>query len=411
MKKKIWIFLLTLVLACSLGGCGIKDMIPGLKQASNPDEENQIGRYEGYAIDILGWEPINEVYGEGDNYLELKKSGKGTICLDGDSINLTWEDKGDHILQFKIEGQMCEAKLLDNVIYLEFFGFSMTFVKEGTEAPGMDKLLDSKGLDVIDDILEGAEGVAGSSKLEQLSELNEEAKDLGMKGSSEGTAKEESEKKSGDAAENTAAEDAKQPDEEAESAEAAVYDADFWRGDWYGWVAYADASSDNSDWIDNCWDACGQLTVNADGTGSFMIWDSDTDEDKYTCLVDVRFNSGRSGKGSMRSVSGSMLDGKVGKNAWTVDPADSEVSAIPNMIMIKGRYVSPSDSNSWIEYIYYLRPWGTDWSDIAGIDTSGMTYPDMMPTHYEDWYKPLLDKGVTKMPNSWQEGERMLAAN
>jgi hypothetical protein len=32
----------------------------------------------------------------------------------------------------------------------------------------------------------------------------------------------------------------------------------------------------------------------------------------------------------------------------------------------------------------------------------------MLPAYYADWYLPLLEKGVDKMPNSKAEGEELL---
>ena len=46
-----------------------------------------------------------------------------------------------------------------------------------------------------------------------------------------------------------------------------------------------------------------------------------------------------------------------------------------------------------------------DWEDVRGIEAEGTYYSDMMPMEYDTWYLPLIEKGVSVMPDSHQEGQ------
>ncbi|NLC75926.1 MAG: hypothetical protein GX685_12025 [Clostridiales bacterium] len=124
--RKILSVILVLAMMCSLAACG----------SSSKDMDPNLGKYIGYQIDIMGWEPMDSVYDGGENYVELKSGGKGTFCLDGSSTKIKWTLDGEN-LTMTAEGEDCTGTLKDGMITTDFFGydFTMTFLKEGVEAP------------------------------------------------------------------------------------------------------------------------------------------------------------------------------------------------------------------------------------------------------------------------------------
>ena len=77
--RKITAILLSLILALSLAACGGGS--GGGEKGTGVE-----GKYMGDQVNLLGWQPVEEVYEEGDNYIELKSGGKGDFCIDGDSM-------------------------------------------------------------------------------------------------------------------------------------------------------------------------------------------------------------------------------------------------------------------------------------------------------------------------------------
>lgn len=67
--RKILSVILVLAMMCSLAACG----------SGGKDLDPNLGKYIGYQIDIMGWEPMDSVYDGGENYVELKSGGKGTF--------------------------------------------------------------------------------------------------------------------------------------------------------------------------------------------------------------------------------------------------------------------------------------------------------------------------------------------
>lgn len=77
------------------------------------------------------------------------------------------------------------------------------------------------------------------------------------------------------------------------------------------------------------------------------------------------------------------------------------VSAFDKMLCIHGFYAKPSNSDDWIEYYIFIRPWGMKWDDVKNGDMSEMIYSDMMPIEYENWYLPKIEAGLD-MPDSFE---------
>ena len=174
-----------------------------------------------------------------------------------------------------------------------------------------------------------------------------------------------------------------------------------WAGDYYGWWTVVDASGEYDDedvYLSHAWDVCATIEDYGDGTGAIEIWDEDDDD---VAWADVRFGSGLTERGSMTSIRGKFYNADIKEGEWVIDPAEGMMSRFDGMLCISGRYVQPSDPNSWIDYHIFLRPWGVKWDDVKDADTSDMIYTDMMPVEYENWYLPLIEAGEP-MPDSFE---------
>ena len=140
--RKLTAILLSLVLALSLAACGGDG-----GEAKGTGVE---GRYEGDQVNLLGWQPVSEVYEEGDNYIDLKAGGKGDFCIDGDSMKITWKLDGEN-LTITSDGADCTATLKDGVIITDLFGvdIKMSFVKAGAKAPVFEDTLEDNPDDMF----------------------------------------------------------------------------------------------------------------------------------------------------------------------------------------------------------------------------------------------------------------------
>ena len=118
--KRTLAILLVLTMLLSLAACGGKD-----------DDPNA-GVYICSTAEMMGTVlPIGEIY-EGENSLELKSGGKGTLTLEGDDFKIKWELDGTE-LTVNVDGEDCVGTLKQGVIEIDFMnmGLILTFVKEG----------------------------------------------------------------------------------------------------------------------------------------------------------------------------------------------------------------------------------------------------------------------------------------
>ncbi len=160
----------------------------------------------------------------------------------------------------------------------------------------------------------------------------------------------------------------------------------WWEGDWYGWWGISAADGYYADLDGYTWDACARIYTYGDLTGSIEIWDVDGDS---VCLADVSFTQqGGTVHGSMVFESGEFMDLVITGGDIVCDPVDMVVD---DLICIEGTY---TDSDGSYTFVAYLRPWGTDWSDL-----SEGAYPDL----YYDWYLPLIEGG-SEMPDAFAVG-------
>lgn len=179
----------------------------------------------------------------------------------------------------------------------------------------------------------------------------------------------------------------------------------WWNGDWYGWwVAYASGGS-YADYESSAWDVCGRIERTGANSGRLRLWDEDMDVE-FIADVDFRLEDGLSDKGRLVSNSGRFYNYYFADGEWIVDPADAACGGFDDLIAINGIYLAADSEENWIEYYFFLRPWGTRWEDIEQGDTSGMLYPNnMMPLNYSEWYLPLIEAGQG-MPDAFEGLQR-----
>ena len=171
-----------------------------------------------------------------------------------------------------------------------------------------------------------------------------------------------------------------------DGAEAAAGDYSWWNGKWYGWRVIYSASGDYAEAEGKAFDVVAQIEVNGD-QGTLLLWDYDESEDDPVIDAQVSFGPGVTDKGTMIAESGEHFYSALNHADFLVDPGASVVSMIDNMICIEGTV--EEDSDNWFTYNIYLRPWGTDWSDLNGVENDEFPYVDMMPMAY-DWYQSQL---------------------
>ena len=175
--------------------------------------------------------------------------------------------------------------------------------------------------------------------------------------------------------------------------------AAYWAGDWYGWHIVTDASEALQYLKDTAWDACAHLRVRGD-TGTLTVWDTENEPGELLLQASVTFSAGTTGAGCMTADTGSYLNCDL-TDGFQCDPGATEVRAFDHMILIWGR--AEDENGGWVRFRLYLRPWGMDWEDVRTGDTRGCLYRDLLPPDYDSWYAPLLARGVTKMPDSFEE--------
>ena len=205
---------------------------------------------------------------------------------------------------------------------------------------------------------------------------------------------------------------AAEPEEEEPEA---VQTDSFWDGQWYGWWCIKDGTGEYEKFNDIAWDLYARIEDYGDGTGYLTMWDTETAPDMPLVRGYLKFEEGLAEHPAMVSDYCTFYDGgewlpnvvsvvPMDFDNWYVDPAISTVSHFEDMVEIVNDYQDPDNENNSFAYYMYLRPWGTDWADVRGGDTSGCIYSDMMPVLYDDWYAPLMELGVEELPDHVADG-------
>ena len=141
--KKLVSLALALVLVLSLTACGSKD--------GGDSADPNLGKYIGaeFSADGNEWLSLDEVYYEGESYIELKSGGKGVFCLGGDATDIKWALESDGSLKLTRDSLESNGTLQNGIITLtDLWGnnVTITFVKEGGESTqGGDSGKDAPG--------------------------------------------------------------------------------------------------------------------------------------------------------------------------------------------------------------------------------------------------------------------------
>ena len=127
MKKILSLALaLALMMLLALGACGSK--------GGGTSDDPNLGKYIGaeFSGDGSQWFLLDEIYDEGESYIELKSGGKGVFCLGGDATDIKWELKSDGSLKLTRDSLESSGTLQDGVITLtDLWGsaVTVTFIK------------------------------------------------------------------------------------------------------------------------------------------------------------------------------------------------------------------------------------------------------------------------------------------
>lgn len=130
--KKILSLALALMMLLALSACGSK--------GGGTSDDPNLGKYIGaeFSGDGSQWFLLDEIYDEGESYIELKSGGKGVFCLGGDATDIKWELKSDGSLKLTRDSLESSGTLQDGVITLtDLWGsaVTVTFIKgDGTSS-------------------------------------------------------------------------------------------------------------------------------------------------------------------------------------------------------------------------------------------------------------------------------------
>ena len=185
-----------------------------------------------------------------------------------------------------------------------------------------------------------------------------------------------------------------QPAEPVDPSMNAVSQTAFWNGSWYGWWMIESGTGAYEDNAGSWWDACAQIELDADGSGTLTMWDDSCEAGQIIADAQVQASTDLTTSGRLVSTGGSFFDCSLdGADAWYIDAAPSESMPYSEMICISGVYTDPENSEDSFVYTVYLRPWGMDWEDVRTDDETRLPY------FYDDWYLPLIEAGAS-MPNA-----------
>ena len=174
----------------------------------------------------------------------------------------------------------------------------------------------------------------------------------------------------------------------------AVSQTDFWNGSWYGWWVINSGTGVYDDADGGWWDACARIELDADGSGTLILWDDSCEAGQTIAGAQVQASADLTTSGRLVSTDGSFFDCALeGADAWYIDAAPSESMPYADMICISGVYTDPENGENTFVYSIYLRPWGETWEDVRADNE------ELMPYYYDDWYLPLIEAGAA-MPDA-----------
>ena len=180
---------------------------------------------------------------------------------------------------------------------------------------------------------------------------------------------------------------------------------DFWEGEWYGWYAIRNGTGAYEDWTGDWDDIYAKMSITKYGTGYMRMWTAGDSRDEPMMEAGMTLRDGATKYGALVCEEGYLWDIGLESGEWTIDVGDSEVSQYENMICLKLHYVASDDANNTLDYDIYLRPWGMKWEDMRDVHDP---WEVMLPYYYDDWYLPLLEMGISELPDSYNEGLALL---
>ena len=160
----------------------------------------------------------------------------------------------------------------------------------------------------------------------------------------------------------------------------------WWNGDWYGWWVVNSGTGVYAGEDGSWWDACARIELDADGSGTLILWDDSCEAGQTIANAAVQASADLTTSGRLVSTDGSFFDCALdGVDAWYIDAAPSESMPYSDMICISGVYTDPENGENTFVYSIYLRPWGESWEDVRADNE------ELMPYYYDDWYLPLIE--------------------
>ena len=393
-----------IVLIVLLASCGGKDQ----------GTEADWGLYEGVSCVYAGLD-----IGADDDWVELKQKGKATVFMLGEEISCKWELDGT-AFTLKEGGSEYYGTLSGGQLTFDLDGVVYTFEKKGgapaasgdkngdkelgkKDGPVTYKLVsftmegEEMGPDMVEMMGGGyvvlnGDGTGTFAMFGENFPVTDDGKsieadgqkmpytltDNGMELDMEGSIfvlEVTDEEVPAAPAGQTSGEDKGDPTE-----------LSYWEGDYYGWWVidsiWEGEDFEEGDW----WDCCATIELDEDGTGTMILWDEDMPKDDPLAEMGITVTVDGNGVARFCSEEGWFLDDEMEHADWVFY---SDATEYGDVLYIDGEY---EDGTYDFWYYVYLRPWGTDWSDVAENE------PEDMPSYYEDWYLPLIEEGVMEAP-------------
>ena len=161
-------------------------------------------------------------------------------------------------------------------------------------------------------------------------------------------------------------------------------DMGYWEGDYYGWWVIDNVIEGDSSPEGNRWDCCMTLDINADGTGTIIVWDEDYGKSDPIAEATVSV-SNYAGVTRIVSESGQFLGDEVEHADWLFY---SDATEYKDTL---GFTITYDDIGLKMDCYFFLRQWGTIWDDVEESNLPGL---------YDSWYLPLIKDGVTTAPET-----------
>ena len=410
MKKTLVIFL-AIVLTLSLCSCG------GGKV--DPSDPNQ-GLWTAVTGEMMGLEmEVEEFFGQGFT-IELQSDGKCALNVDGEKANGKWTLTGS---SFTVEGGGLDAKgtLKDGVLTLEDvlgMGLTIHFTKNGSSMPSSSSEAASGSGITASSSPSEATGDAGYYVIESIT-VGSDKMDAAMLSAlgmnyylllnEDGTTELHTDSvivgtwvpgtltlvESGEEVINPYTLDGdlltvdldgapvvfKRSSDTPPASGGAVPTSgsgggpgdafSWWEGEWYGYWLVTSGAGDYLSWEGNRYDCYAVIEVDDTGAANMYLWDDDIALGTLELQIDMQ--AGSEMMGGAVYMGGSMFQNTIEDGHYTIEP--DSLRDPENMIFIDDRH---DDDKGWFRYEIRLRPWGTQWNDVATEDEK--------PPQHDIWY-------------------------